>query len=624
MSRLDYHRDRKKLTKHHFIRGTMQVAEGENEIKIENSAGVPFRKIEITGNTNVEIKNQALDYTTYLSTLENYTTAGISGTYAIKLPDGWENSVLTYTLEEKTPLSGACLYLATGSTFSTSSTLPLIENGTLTSQTTSNYTHLIFKGINEEEIEDENGNISSVPSDIAAFWQNHTLIVTSVICPERPATIKSTGSKEGAILVRSPNLIKFKDSKGSRTDSDGNILSWEVKDGIVTVNGKQNKLAFVTLDSKNLEQEIYEAGTYSYTTSYYQEAPFMGGCDWAFRYADDLTSRITGYTDGRTSRKVEAKTIDKPFRVGYVQLYIYSDREYNDYKFTIALFKGDVTATEMIPYEPYFKNELNIPSSVALDGKDVALPLTVYDRLIVDGARKKVIYEKKSGTYNFKGTEAFSVATTNNNDLFAYKIEATRLGFKKMTGNGYCTHFMPKSSTELANRGELSFDYSSFGEQCVCFLYDDFGYSFDNMFTAKNEFKSWLKGEYDLSRPVTIVAEYKEAESIDITNTDFGKALLDFCMEKGKNGYLCLKSDPSTTTLVCEYYSLENEDKASLQISYKDENGTKILEDKCYYVRKGSCYQITAPHIDGYTRTMGETFGIASGDTTIDLIYMEE
>jgi hypothetical protein len=69
---------------------------------------------------------------------------------------------------------------------------------------------------------------------------------------------------------------------------------------------------------------------------------------------------------------------------------------------------------------------------------------------------------------------------------------------------------------------------------------------------------------------------------------------------------------------------LENEDKASLQISYKDENGTKILEDKCYYVRKGSCYQITAPHIDGYTRTMGEAFGIASGDTTIDLIYMEE
>jgi hypothetical protein len=35
VSRLDYHRDRKKLTKHHFIRGTMQVAEGENEIKIE-------------------------------------------------------------------------------------------------------------------------------------------------------------------------------------------------------------------------------------------------------------------------------------------------------------------------------------------------------------------------------------------------------------------------------------------------------------------------------------------------------------------------------------------------------------------------------------------------------------
>lgn len=624
MNRLDYHRERKKVTKHHFIRGTKQSAEGENEVKIENSAGVPFRKIEIKGNTVVEIKNQALEYSSYLSAIESYTGGGVSGTYAIKLPDGWQGKELTYKLEEKTPLSGVDLYLASGSAFLFSDTLPLIENGIVSEQKAKNYTHLIFKGIFDEEIENENGDILSVPTDITRFWQGHSLIVTSDVCPEFPAIIKSAGSKEGTILVRSPNLIRFKDSSGSTTDSDGNVLTWEMKDGIVTVNGKQNKLAFVTLDSKSFVQEVYEPGTYSYTASYYRDASSStGGCDWAFRYADDWTSRITGYTDGRNLRIVEKKTIDKPFRLGYVQLYIYPNREYYNYKYTIAMFKGEYDGATMPKYEPSFREEMSTKTSANVGGSEISLPLTIYDRLIVDGAGKRVIYEKRSGVREFKGTEAFSAGTFNN-DLFAYKIELSRLGFKESTGNGYSTHFIPKPSTEIANRGDACFEYSSFGEKNVCFLYDTLGYSYTDMLLAINDFKAWLTSQYEAGTPVTIVVEYKEPEMIDITNTDFGKSLLSLSLEQGKNGYLCLKSEPSIASLVCEYYSCQDQSRVTLLVSYKDKNGTKIKEDESYSVRKGAYYQISVPHIDGYTREMQEVFGRADADTTIDLIYTEE
>ena len=622
MSRADYNTSRKKLTHHHFIRGNKQEITGENEVKIENSAGVPFKKIEVTGNTKVEIKNQALDYTEYLSTLENYTKGSVSGTYAIKLPEAWQGKELSYALKETTALSGVDLYLATSGDFSTANTLPLIENGTVTEQAVKDYTHLIFKGIVDEEIEDEEGNISTTPTDITTFWQGHTLIVTSAICPEFSATIKNANEEGTQLFVRSHNLINLKDGGGTRTDSDGNVFSWEIKDGIVTINGISNAFFVLSLDYKNYGVVSYEAGTYSYTTGYYRgENSINGGCDWKFSYS--ASEKQTGWTNA-TTRVIETNSFYKPFQIQHCQLYINANVQYNNRRYAPALFKGAYKSVDKLPpFEPYFKRVLEVPSTVELDGKTVDLPFTIYDRLLVDGARKKVIYEKRSGVKSFKGTESFSVGTFNN-DLFAYKIELSRLGFKESTGSGYCSHFVPKPRSELEKRGDACFEYSSFGEGCVCFLYDTLGYSYSDMLLAKNDFRAWLGGQYEAGTPVTIVAQYKEAEEIDITSTDFGKALLNLCMEKGKNGYLCLKSDPTVTSLVCEYYSQEAEDKVVLTVSYKDASGTKIAEDDEYQVRKGSYYQISVPHIDGYIRTKTELFGTSDTDTTIDLIYMEE
>lgn len=621
MNRLDYHRERKKVTKHHFIRGTKQGAEGKNEVKIENSAGVPFRKIEIKGNTVVEIKNQALEYSSYLSAIESYTEGGVSGTYAIKLPDGWQDKELTYKLEEKTPLSGVDLYLATSSDFSSARLLPLIENGALTTQATKGYTHLIFKGINLEEIEDEDGNILGVPSDIIAFWQGHSLIVTSDACPEFPATIKSA-SNGIKIVVHSENLLNKEDF----------ISSALREEKIYTGYGND------CLNTQTVQNIIKKGVTY--TISYDVEGiedltnveSVSNGCGFMFwdkNLKRSVWSRCNKYPKLKGEIIHYHYTFQVPTDFEGLRMLVYEYRlKINGVTSAKSCIIRNVQIVEGAeaeekPFQPYFKEEIVLPSSVTIDGKETPLPLTIYDRLIVDGAGKRVIYEKRSGVREFKGTEAFSVGTFNN-DSFAYKIELSRLGFKESTGNGYSTHFIPKPSTEIANRGDACFEYSSFGEKNVCFLYGTLGYSYKDMLLAENDFKAWLATQYEAGTPVTVVVEYKEPEMIDITNTDFGKSLLSLSLEQGKNGYLCLKSEPNITSLVCEYYSCQDQSKVTLLVSYKDKNGTRLIEDKSYPVRRGAYYQISVPHIDGYTREMQEVFGKADADTTIDLIYTEE
>ena len=46
-----FDRNRKRLTKKQFVRGTLTSSNGENEATIEDSAGLLFESIEISGKT---------------------------------------------------------------------------------------------------------------------------------------------------------------------------------------------------------------------------------------------------------------------------------------------------------------------------------------------------------------------------------------------------------------------------------------------------------------------------------------------------------------------------------------------------------------------------------------------
>lgn len=619
--RLDYHRDRKKVTKHHFIRGTKQCVEGENEVKIENSAGVPFRKIEIKGNTVTEIKNQALEYSSYLSAIESYTTGGVSGTYAIKLPDGWQGKELTYKLEENTPLSGVDLYLASGSAFLFSDTLPLIENGIVSEQKAKNYTHLIFKGIFDEEIENENGDILSVPTDITRFWQGHSLIVTSDVCPDFPVSFKNANANNVIISAHSENLLELKDGSGSKIDDDGNILSWEIKDGIVTVNGKSNAFTTIMLSYKEVVPHRYKAGVYTYTPYYYrEEGQKISSCDWNFgEFAFSGTNGLG------------SKAFDGEFGFSYCALYISADYEYKDYKYSPALLKGEYKTLDDLPqYKKTFYQEIIMPENVDIDtGEGTAKR--------VDLNMASISMTDEHGTYT--ATDYLTLERANGEDKVLYhqnvdkKTVTSDMNMTTYVTNGLRVFILRDTNAKRLNNPILANKY--LGYRTVGFLKNkDYGITTDAVYWGVSSsritirdtrFETLADFKADLDQN-PLVIEYGLAEEIthDITNTDFGKALLNLFIQKGENGYLCLKSEPNATSLVCEYYSSQDQSRVTLLVSYKDKNGTKIKEDKSYPVRRGAYYQISVPHIDGYTGEMQEVFGKADADTTIDLIYTEE
>jgi hypothetical protein len=145
-------------------------------------------------------------------------------------------------------------------------------------------------------------------------------------------------------------LLQLNDSSGSKTDSDGNVLSWEVKDGIVTVNGMSNVFTILSLDYRNFNTITYKAGTYTYTPFYYKNGN-MAGCDWKFKDVYYNTD-IAGYTSN--SKGVATKTFDHDFKLVHIQLYIEPNVQYDNYQYTPAILKGTyATLEDLPPYEQY-------------------------------------------------------------------------------------------------------------------------------------------------------------------------------------------------------------------------------------------------------------------------------
>lgn len=511
--------------------------------------------------------------------------------------------------------------------------------------------------------------------------------------------------------------VGFKDFTNSYTDTDGNVLNVECKDGIITLNGKTNKLVSFTLNYLNMTNRVLKAGTYTFASSWVREAGTngvfgnTGGCDCRFDVASG--SPIYSYFGQRT-----VITFETDVTVGYFQPYINfsNGQEFINAKFAIGVFKGDVPTADFPPYEPYvggipspnpqypqeienannegmnvtlhgdnllnkekfllgalknetefsiyganvlsntnvnamlkpntkytlsyevegvvgmpdgatvvkgqgfsfvnnanqsqyfatmgrkianegetytysttfttpstlygdlyslylysgryslngvntlatciirnvqivegaeakpfqpyFREEISIPTSVEVDNGDgttktVDLPFTIYDKLIVNRVANTVTYAKKSGIKVFTGTEGFSAGTSNDNDLYNYKIELYRIGFNQTTSNGYCSHFTPVTLADYSEKYDVCFDVTdAFGDTNIYFLYDKLD---NNVTTAKNMFKSWVAEQYNAGTPLTIVAEYEEVEPIDITQSSLAQSLLNLATQNQTN-----------------------------------------------------------------------------------------
>ncbi|MBO5338235.1 MAG: hypothetical protein J6A96_00890, partial [Clostridia bacterium] len=268
------------------------------------------------------------------------------------------------------------------------------------------------------------------------------------------------------------------------------------------------------------------------------------------------------------------------------------------------------------PYEPYFREELYIPTSIDVDGTNVPLLFSEYDKITVDRVKNEVKFVQGSTQYRFTGNETIELAGSG----YPYNFRTGQLPIPCLTGNGkplLSTHFKNTNSTSLIDsvNGEGYF---------IQWNTSVWYFNYDSQRGGVNNFKNWLKTNYDNGSPITV--QYQTATPIehDITTTDLGQALLSLCVPKGASGTLEITSNLEPTSLDVVYYSEIEEDKVELTVCYVNEAGEDIAEPKAYQVRRGSKYQMVVPHIDGYTRTQESVFGVASNNDVINLIYKED
>ena len=359
--------------------------------------------------------------------------------------------------------------------------------------------------------------------------------------PQYPQEIENANDNGMSVVLRNPNLLQVVDSSGSATDTDGNVLSWVAKDGIVTINRKSNKFIVLNLNTTNAfkHRSKFKAGTYTYTPFYYKENLGEIGiksCEWQF-YDFSLGRNVAGYTN---INAIQTKTIEGEFLVNACMLYITPNVEYKDYKYVPALFKGTyATLADLPPYSPYFEpTTISIPTSVEVEGATVDLNMasislssaaqtkTSTDYLTVDRLANKVLYHQNVGK---------KILTSTNMSWSIYTTGTGTVLFLSRTDIGTTNVWLPIISNKyLGYTGVGTIATKDYGIttdalwwsgswKCAITIRD---IRFDNI----DDFKA------DLDQN-PLVIEYGLAEEIthDITNTELGQALLNLATQNQTN-----------------------------------------------------------------------------------------
>ena len=178
-------------------------------------------------------------------------------------------------------------------------------------------------------------------------------------------------------------------------------------------------------------------------------------------------------------------------------------------------------------YEPYIEEVVNID----LKGNELcSLPNGTKDELIVKNGRAKI--NKKFGEYVFTGNESFAGEIKNGLFCVNTKIQ-NMLSLPNRNINQMNSHFF--SSTKNVVGG--------------CFNYFTYLYMFPKSdITSTDEFKVWLKAQYDAGTPVKVQYELETPEEIDLGEVTLPNTLI------GQNN-VTLDATLETNMEISYYYS---------------------------------------------------------------------
>ena len=584
-----FERNRRRLTKQHYMRGTQKSVSGTSSVKIEDSAGVPIKSIEITGNTVQDINLEQMDsYLDYFKNTDNYSSAGASYTYRIALPSERQGKELTFTLGEISKMTGITVKLSDGdNALLSSSQILLSSNGEISSVTSKAYKYLIFTGVIGTPYEVDGIGYTEL-TEIIEFWNNYQMTVTGTMTAF-PQPIQNANDNGMSVVLHGKNLALatevFNKSKGYKDNviKDGRNCLYFKGSGsyeyVIDGGFKENTRYTISFD---MFSEKYGSETHSYTLRIVYTD---GSLNWI-----SGTFALNKWTK-RTLETKSGKTIKSIGQIAWDNVPVYIDKN------TFLIYEGAVTSPE---YEPYFWNEIPLPTSLEVSGEEIPLILSEYDRLVVDTSKNKVIYHNGGYYKDFYASSGMG-SSTNPSKVWA-KIPC------ELTGNGYCSHFEKNSFAFENNLG--------FGTSGISFP--------TSVFASTTALSDFLEEQTTNGTPLTILAEKQTPTEYDITSTELGQALLSLCVPLGASGTLEITSNLEPTSLDVVYYSEIEEDKVELTVCYVNEAGEDIAEPKAYQVRRGSKYQMVVPHIDGYTRIQESVFGVASNNDVINLTYKED
>lgn len=609
-----FDRHRRFSFKKQYVRGVLNTSQGESEAEINESAGLPLKSLTVKGKSvqgryvgeikeHVEIfghteKEPGSVYGGYSSVIKSKAP--------ISLPEGVSEARVL--LEEKSSLVNLLPDYATLMLVNEDLTerVNLYTNNTVIEQEVSGTVYLAAASEIGDGREEE---------FYQAFINNARLLVkyqgeSSVPTPDTPIEIKNT-SDNATLVLEGENLF---DSELLMADSNFTKAKYEGFD-CIKIQPRYSAHKFPCYIPRG-----------SFSVSFDYIGVSTGQVSFAvFAVLEDGTYKYVG-EKGSTAEPAytfrlfkQTKSLEKDACA--IELRFYNVGTLKEYYFKNIM----VNIGEAKEYQPYFKKEIKIPTSITVNGSELDLKLggqgEKADRLIVDSKAGKVAYEQWVKTEPLPANaELWNISTMANQE----KTIMSSINFI----NAYSD--VDISQHYLMNKFQETFDTLLDEEN---FTQGTAGLANwvairinrDRLETQDvSGFVKWLRKEQESGSPLLVSYALKNPITYDITSTELGRELLNLTLPLGISGKIKIESEIGASGLSLEYYSWAENEKKELTVSYLDSEGNTILAPKKYSVRKGSLYKIMPPHIDGYTPLSEGESGILNESSEVNLIYKEK
>lgn len=630
---------RRRLAWKNHISGTLSTASGTDSVPLKETSGDKISNLEICGNTyQFQAKPSANKADpSYFSNSENYSSGGSSGgiySYYIALPTYLTEKEITVSLKEKSSYMGVQMAVSDATSSDSASVYSVIlQSYAVTSTATgSSFKYLIVKSFEE-----------SIP----AWWESYDLqiefgseateyvpftVSVATPSPGNPSPIMNSNDSGMSITLKGKNLIDG-NLRATPKTQNGVTIQYLPDEDCYLLNGTCTETSYPYSLSHTILVDDYITVSYYYVSG---AVTIPSGCYAVFytgskNTPDGSTSNWQPTDNFNIGRNTSGSSDTSKKYISQTWFYIEKGITFDNYKVRIMVEKGKVQSPA---YEPYFNKTVQIPPSVTLsDGTSIEMNFAktydFSDKLIINASNQTVIYRQNNRKRSFTGDENWayhSIQSSNGAHNVWYYLDDEALQANTditdhCVGEGFSNiaEFIGSNSDPdidpLTEGWYFRFQVCN-GNRLYFIVPPEAG------ITTTEAFKSFLRDLSSNGNPLTIQYVILPIE-YDLTDTDFAKELLNLVTRRGCDFTIEIEADIKMSSLVCKYYSLENEDKQTITVKCEKTDGTSLCEPCLHEVRKNTLYTVKAPEIDGYVSGKASESADASITTEIKFIYTE-